>query len=193
MAQVGRGVFWKKTTTEECLRWDMMRIAKAMDLSVFGTGWSRWEQNGRVTDSIRFTVFGGSHIRPQYTITYHPNGTKEDVEYNILLDKTPCYFGRHRWWFRCPSCDRRCRIVYLPPGQKYFACRICHNLTYTSQQESRSGLIGALKFMQQLPKWQRKLRRARSQAKRDRLLTKIQRLELTASFQMAKDRKRWKW
>jgi hypothetical protein len=46
-------------------------------------------------------------------------------------------------WFICPllkpngtPCNRRCRILYLPPGAKYFGCRECYNLTYDSCNES---------------------------------------------------------
>jgi hypothetical protein len=46
------------------------------------------------------------------------------------------------WWFRCPlvvagvPCRGRCRKLYLPPGARYFGCRRCHQLTYTSCRES---------------------------------------------------------
>jgi hypothetical protein len=48
-----------------------------------------------------------------------------------------------RWWFVCPligqgrTCARRVGKLYLPPGSRYFGCRHCHELTYTSCQESR--------------------------------------------------------
>jgi hypothetical protein len=31
-------------------------------------------------------------------------------------------FGGCRHWFRCPSCQRRCRLIY---GGAHFRCRIC--------------------------------------------------------------------
>jgi hypothetical protein len=34
------------------------------------------------------------------------------------------------------SCGRRVGKRYLPPGARYFGCRRCHDLTYTSCQES---------------------------------------------------------
>jgi hypothetical protein len=33
-------------------------------------------------------------------------------------------------------CGRRAGKLYLPPGGRYFGCRLCHGLTYTSCQES---------------------------------------------------------
>jgi hypothetical protein len=34
------------------------------------------------------------------------------------------------------SCGRRVGKLYLPPAGGYFGCRHCHDLTYTSCQES---------------------------------------------------------
>ena len=34
------------------------------------------------------------------------------------------------------SCGRRVGKLYLPPGGRYYGCRYCHELTYTSCQES---------------------------------------------------------
>lgn len=38
-----------------------------------------------------------------------------------------------RIWFVCPICGRRCRLLYLPRRERTWACRHCHQLTYTSQ------------------------------------------------------------
>jgi hypothetical protein len=62
--------------------------------------------------------------------------TGEDAE--IVLSAV----GGRRWWFTCPlivngrSCGRRVGKRYLPPGARYFGRRRCHDLTYTSCQES---------------------------------------------------------
>jgi hypothetical protein len=55
-----------------------------------------------------------------------------------LLEGTAQHFGGVRWWFLCPlaGCGRRVAKLYLPPGGRYFGCRRCHRLTYTSCQES---------------------------------------------------------
>src|SRR5262249_22549062 len=40
-----------------------------------------------------------------------------------------------RWsWAACPAAGAG--KLYLPPPARYFGCRICHGLTYTSCQES---------------------------------------------------------
>lgn len=48
---------------------------------------------------------------------------------------SPCRFGGVRWWIVC-TCGRRVLKVYRPPGELRFACRTCHELTYTSSQEA---------------------------------------------------------
>jgi hypothetical protein len=46
-----------------------------------------------------------------------------------------------RWWFVCPlvvngrPCNRRVGKLYLPGASRYFGCRHCYDLTYTSCQE----------------------------------------------------------
>ena len=64
------------------------------------------------------------------------------MDYWVDLETTPCNFGGQRWWFLCPltrngrPCRRRCGKLYSPPGNLYFGCRRCNDLTYRSCQES---------------------------------------------------------
>jgi hypothetical protein len=66
-------------------------------------------------------------------------GEWEDVEEPICLDETACTYGGARPWFRCPGvrngkwCGRRVGKLYL--GQRYFVCRHCLRLAYSSQSE----------------------------------------------------------
>jgi hypothetical protein len=52
---------------------------------------------------------------------------------DVPLDWTSCHFGGERPWWHCPSCGRRCAILYLI-GSDPFRCRICASLTYTTSQ-----------------------------------------------------------
>ena len=54
---------------------------------------------------------------------------------SITLEQQRCNFGGYRTWFLCPNCDRRTSFLYSVAG--LFRCRICHNLTYVSQQSNR--------------------------------------------------------
>jgi hypothetical protein len=53
---------------------------------------------------------------------------------DIGVLKTPCHFGGHRYWFECPWCYRRCRMLYqMGPALK---CRTCADLRYQSEHLS---------------------------------------------------------
>lgn len=72
---------------------------------------------------------------------YRLPGIPEPVGFPVLLDWTPCNYGSRRPWFLCPWSPqgrRRCRILYLPPGARIFACRECCELTYRSRQKHRN-------------------------------------------------------
>jgi hypothetical protein len=54
--------------------------------------------------------------------------------------------GRNRTWLFCPSCGKQTFKLYLPPQCRLFACRACHNLTYTSVQKHDARLDWLLKL-----------------------------------------------
>jgi hypothetical protein len=62
-------------------------------------------------------------------------GQWEQIKDEIFFTWTSCNYGGHRQWFLCPGCNIRVAILY---GGKYYRCRHCSNLTYSSQQESKS-------------------------------------------------------
>ncbi len=53
----------------------------------------------------------------------------------VRLTYTTPYFGGYWPWFLCPTCSRRCKLLYRRKGE--LACRICHDLVYRSQLEGR--------------------------------------------------------
>jgi hypothetical protein len=82
-------------------------------------------------------------------LAYRCPATGEQLAYPVRLVTTRCHFGGSRWWFRCPlvknghPCGRRVRRLYL--RGRYFGCRHCHDLTYTSSQESDRRVYAALR------------------------------------------------
>ena len=60
------------------------------------------------------------------------NGRSDRIRL-VHLDRP--VFGGFRTHFCCPGCDRRCDLLYARPN---FACRRCHRLAFTSENESRS-------------------------------------------------------
>ncbi len=60
----------------------------------------------------------------------------------IALDATPCPYGGHRFWFRCPGsggparCGRRVAQLFYTARLQGFACRQCLQLVYASQRRA---------------------------------------------------------
>lgn len=90
------------------------------------------------------------YLRIYYTRTDEEDN-KTDFDYKIPLTTTPCYFGGVRYWFTCPwysngaYCGRRVGTLYLEG--KYFACRHCYDLSYSSRNKSKIPLLAALDLL----------------------------------------------
>ncbi|MGA3066369.1 MAG: hypothetical protein ABSF29_05925 [Tepidisphaeraceae bacterium] len=156
----GRKFYSAKTTVEDCrsidaTRWQREDILRPLCSSRGG----RWIWSDPDTKEERASIGYESDcgdtsgfVQLNYTVTRHDE--KIPLDYPIRLTTTKTPWGKLRWWFICPlvvdgrACGRRVRKLYLPGGGKYFGCRHCYNLTYTSCQESHKfdslfGQIGA--------------------------------------------------
>ena len=138
----------KKTTVEECgsidaLRWQRVGILQP-SVSNYSGRW-RWfdpdtkEEYGSIGYQSDCDKTFGS-VRLSYTVTREEG--KVPLDYRVRLTTTTTPWGKLRWWFICPlvadgrPCGRRVRKLYMPGGGRYFGCRHCYDLTYTSCQES---------------------------------------------------------
>ena len=123
-----------KTTTESQNRIDIRLLKRWGCLrggSISMRTWS-WSCNGEETGFINYRMEIGRMI---LNYRYRSRGEEwQAVEQYIHFDRTPCNYGGHRWWFLCPRCYRRVAVLY--GAGKYFLCRHCYDLTYSSQQES---------------------------------------------------------
>jgi hypothetical protein len=155
MGGQGSGVtYWhwwrpaKKTTVEdshsiEANRWMREGILKG---GVHLTGLWQWTYRNGGEFSVNYEVHTLDAENPWLRLWYSwrskSTGQAGSEDYSIGLTTTRPRFGGLRWWFVCPlvvrgrSCGRRVGKLYLPPGTRYFGCRRCHDLTYTSCQES---------------------------------------------------------
>ena len=73
------------------------------------------------------------------TLTYryrYREGEWQNVNQPVALSRTPCYYGKDRLWFVCPSCNKRVAILYIG---KIPLCRKCSGLVYPSQSEDAIG------------------------------------------------------
>jgi hypothetical protein len=171
---VGRGVFWKKTQVSDCLKLDILSITKKCDLETAVHGTSSWKNSWGEKSEISILFYAPEKIQLSYTITKKQDDEKKYLDYYVYLDTTPCNFGGKRWWFLCPNCNRRRRILYLPPGATYFLCRICHNLTYESQQEGKTKWSPLFDAINKIPKLENQLLKTRSPKRHQRIERRLE-------------------
>lgn len=154
MGGFGSGQRWsKKARVESCNSIDTATL-KRWKLLVPGTtnasGAFEWRRGGeeRPSSSVSYLLTVGPRAG-NLRLLYSMKSTNTNLDYSVRLVATGCHIGGVRWWFICPlarngvACGRRVRKVYL--HGKYFGCRHCHNLAYTSSQESDSRLYAALR------------------------------------------------
>lgn len=141
MGGIGSGDWYRygrKATVEQSLILPVSSFRRR--LFVGTTGVLTWSWKTGEKSSVRYCVTGDNE-QWIVTFTYRWRAT-DDVRLPVRLQPTPTQFGGRRWWFTCPllagerACKRRVGKLYLPPGQKFFGCRQCHDLTYQSCQEA---------------------------------------------------------
>lgn len=79
-------------------------------------------------------------------IEYDINGQFHRVD----LTTTACNYGKVRYWFVCPYCEKRRAILYL--GNSGLACRTCYRLCYSIENKTKSNraIDGAFKVNQKI-------------------------------------------
>lgn len=135
MGGSGSGYWWRwnsRSTTESQHGIDIRWLKKHGHLRPGMIGSLSWSRRGEQTGSIGYRMEAEKMI---LNYRHRPNGGEwEEVKQNIYFDRTPCNYGGYRTWFLCPKCCKRVAILY--GAGKYFLCRRCHNLTYSSQQQN---------------------------------------------------------
>lgn len=93
----------------------------------------RWSSDSKTVSSVN-----ASQLLLSYRV--QTGGTDwEDVVENVRIVRAPCRFGGTRPYFICPSvvsgvvCGRR--VATLHVAGRFFLCRHCYRLSYTSQSE----------------------------------------------------------
>lgn len=123
----------KKTYAEEMKRIDIRYLRKQGMLTPGNIGSLSWTTNGEPSGDIRYQMHSDRIVLIyRYRIN---NGDWEHVNDTVWFDETPCNFGGSRKWFICPSCGDRVGRLYGPG--KYFRCRNCYQISYSSQSEGR--------------------------------------------------------
>jgi hypothetical protein len=137
----------KKEVVEDCLSLDANRWMREgyLGASVQALGSWQWTYRSGSRFSVSYTVdtrdLADPFVRLSYSWVWPPAQEPQSADYLVRLTATRPRFGGLRWWFVCPlivrgqPCNRRVGKLYLPPRARYFGCRRCHELTYTSCQE----------------------------------------------------------
>ena len=137
MGGVGSGTWcrWsKRKTLEECHRIDVRYMNKRGLLKEGMTGSLSWTTRGEPSGSISYRSYDGS-LALSYAFTAG-DSEPEQIEDQIQLEWTPCNYGGHRPWFKCPSCSGR--VMVLARQGRLFRCRKCHEIPYGSQTEMKA-------------------------------------------------------
>jgi hypothetical protein len=108
------------------------------------SGFWGWTCGGSLMERLATVDYEVNTLDPAFPwvrLSYSLTATQEELNYRVGLTTTRPRFGGLRWWFVCPlvqrgrPCGRRVGKLYLPPGCRYYGCRQCYDLTYTSCQE----------------------------------------------------------
>jgi len=117
-----------RITLDALKTWGYLHLGYKQGSLTFSSG---GQKTGGLGIAVRLDEWGGA-IRFNYLLGYD----KKPVEYEHRIEAFPCYYGGHRFYFRCRHCSRRVMALYLSGG--YYACRHCHRLAYEVSQRHRS-------------------------------------------------------
>lgn len=137
MAGQGPGTYerWnKRQTTTSANPIDIRQWHRCGYLVPGGPLSARWYRGDVEVGSISGYVASLTRIVLEYQSRSRSSDEWSDVVESIEVEWTPCTFGGTRPWFRCPICERRVAVLYLP--RSYCACRQCHRLAYPSTRET---------------------------------------------------------
>jgi hypothetical protein len=141
MGGFGSGMWYRfrrKRTVEESLTLAAGDFKDHLNTRASGTFTWIWPagHQAQVGFQVSWDVCG-----PIVTLNYQWSDG-EIIRTAVRLQSTATNFQGRRWWFTCPlafgdiKCKRRAGKLHLPPGSRFFGCRLCHNLTYRSSREA---------------------------------------------------------
>ena len=124
-----RSSYCGKPETNDSMPLDIRKLARAGVLMP-GLSFSwQWLVNDRQVAGISIRV----DLHHSLVLAYRVKSTGELVEQRVHTQTSACHLGGERRWFTCPRCNKRVAVLYAPG--KYFACRNCYGLGYTTQKE----------------------------------------------------------
>jgi hypothetical protein len=149
---MGRKSWSDRRTVEQCRA---LSIARLVSDRLIVNGFSgsqsslhpiRWSDGFEVIARYEQRNPDEGTLRLVYTI----GGERTEDQIEVTSIPSPLGYGR-RYYFKCGGigglpCGRRVGKLYKPPGEVYFACRTCYNLTYRSSKEHNKRLDALLRL-----------------------------------------------
>jgi hypothetical protein len=131
-----------RLTTSSAVQLDARFVARKL---LRNPGYSRWVLRWHLGKDSSASVTCTMHPGPAIALDFSIEGRIHHRFAEMHTTTTPAVHGHHRhhWWFECPRCRRRCRILYLLHASPDFACRICLGLRYPSEVYRFGGELGA--------------------------------------------------
>lgn len=137
MGGYGSGRPSYKQKAEDCRSLDVNRLHRDGCLHSGQRGRWIWFCNGEEVGRIGYHSKDG-HLVLDYRLRQY-GGDWEPINQPVAITHTDCHYGNTRPYFMCPGivngrhCGRRVGKLFL--GGRYFLCRHCCNIAYTSQSE----------------------------------------------------------
>jgi hypothetical protein len=135
MGGCGSGNWYRydsKTLAENCLFIDVRQLYRKGCLEPGKKYYWKWQDGSNIV--IETTP---EAIELTYNISRNEQ-SREDVHIKVCLSWSSCNYGGKCPWFICPGkgCGRSVAKIYL--AGKYFLCRHCHDLAYSSQRQAKA-------------------------------------------------------
>jgi hypothetical protein len=108
------------------LRWEVVEFGRTSGQVALGGRSVAW--SFKAPDAVAVT-----HFAPFAALVSLWGRTPATEDYAVEVVTTLTPSDGTRWWWTCPSCERRCGLLYLEHPRTRLACRVCHHLGYKSQ------------------------------------------------------------
>ncbi len=139
MGGYGSGRPGYKQKAEDCRALDVNRLNREGCLRPGRRGNWVWSRDGQEVGRIGYQA-EKVRLVLDYRVS-QSGGDWEPITETVPLIYLDCHYGGQRPYFRCPGIvnGRHCgrRVGKLFSGGRYFLCRHCYNVAYSSQSEAR--------------------------------------------------------
>jgi hypothetical protein len=138
MGGYGSGRTSYKQKAEHCRSLDVNRLNREGCLRPGRQGNWVWSRDGEEVGRIGYRAEEGRFVLDYRVRQY--GGDWEPITQPVSITHADCHYGGQRPYFRCPGVvsGRHCgrRVGNLFSGGRYFLCRHCYKIAYSSQSEA---------------------------------------------------------